>query len=84
MTFSPEEITDAQLEATFGFRTMTGTDPFAPAIVLPTLQAWRQASRRSRWQAEDVSTRNGGDPAHDLWAARQAFIDGLADQIALH
>ncbi len=104
LTFSPEEITDAQLEATFGFRAMTGTDPFAPITALPTLQAWRQASQRSRWQAEDVSTRDGGDPplpvidpdhvlaanlavqhdgdpAHDLWATRQAFVDGLAGQI---
>jgi hypothetical protein len=104
MTFSPEEITDEQLEGTFGFRAMTRTDPFEPIAALPTLQAWRQASQRSRWQAEDMSTRDvgdpplpvidpdhvlaanlavphDGDPAHDLWAARQAFINGLVSQI---
>ena len=104
MTFSPEEITDEQLEATFGFRAMTRTDPFGPIAALPALQAWRQASQRSRWRAEDMATRDGGDPplpvidpdhvlaanlavphagdpAYDLWAARQAFIDGLAGQI---
>ncbi|MET7426682.1 hypothetical protein [Dactylosporangium sp. NPDC005555] len=73
VTFSPESVTDLQLETAFGFRSMSRTDPFAAAAGPPSVPAWQQAALRTRWQAEDVAARDGGprplpviDPDHVL------------------
>ncbi|WP_432989906.1 hypothetical protein [Dactylosporangium sp. CA-233914] len=58
LTISPEEITDAQLEELFGFRSMQHTDPFVDITTLPLVQGWRQATLRQRWRAEDVAQRD--------------------------
>ena len=63
MTFSPDTVTDAQLEGLFGYRSTAPVDPLQPPAAGPTFLIWRSAALRNIWQADDAQTRDRAEGA---------------------
>jgi hypothetical protein len=58
ITFLPDTITDAQLEAQFGYRSTTAADPLQPPSAAAAFLGWRLAALRNVWLKDDKDTRD--------------------------
>jgi hypothetical protein len=58
ITFLPDEITDAQLEQLFGYRSTAPDDPLQPPGAGATLLTWQLDALRNAWKRDDVQTRD--------------------------
>ena len=63
LTISPGEVTAAQLEDLFGFRSLQQDDPFDGVPAGSAVRSWRQADLRTRWGLEDGADRDTGSGA---------------------